>query len=104
MSLKTKTLLCVTMAGLMFIPAILFNVKYLLIAGAFFDWLPLITKWMKFEGGKLSKSGLTSHIVLTLIAYSILLTWVFTSLTMAKFLFLEIWWIAVMSGSFIYES
>ncbi len=104
MTSKTKTLLCVAMAGLMFIPAILFNMKHLLIVGAFFDWLPLMTKWMKFEGGKLSRGGLLSHIVLTLVAYAILLVWVFTSAALSKFLFLEIWWIAVVSGNFIYES
>lgn len=104
MSLKTKTLLCVAIAGLSFIPAVLFNFKYLLILGAFFDWLPLMTKWMKFGGGNLSKSGLFTHVVLTLVAYVFLVAWAFTSWKINAFLFLEIWWLAVMSGNFIYKS
>ncbi len=103
MSLKAKTLFCVAIAGLSFIPAVLFDIKYLLILGAFFDWLPLLTRWMKFNEGPLSKSGLFVHIVLTLIAYILLVAWVLTSAVIVSFLFLEIWWLAVISGNFIYK-
>ncbi len=102
-SLKTKTLLCVAVAGSSFIPAVLFDLKYLLIIGAFFDWLPLMTQWMKFGEGELSRIGLTAHILLTLTAYTFLVVWIFTSSIFTSFSFLEIWWLAVVSGNFIYE-
>ena len=102
MTLKTKTLLCVATAGLLFIPAILFNFKYLIIIGAFFDWLPLFTKWMRFGEKKINKLGLSTHVILTLTAYFFAVMWLIFSQRLLAFLFLEIWFAAVISGDFIY--
>ncbi len=106
MNLKTKTLFSVAIAGLLFIPAIVFDIKYLIFFGAFFDWLPVFTKWMKFNKGlKINKLGLILHITLTLMAYSFAVAWFFNpNGSLIKFLFLEIWFAAVISGDFIYEN
>ncbi len=103
MTLKSKTLLCVATAGLLFIPALLFDLKYLVVIGAFFDWLPLFAKWMKFGDGELNKFGLSVHIVLTLTAYTFAILWFFVPNPYFKFFFLEIWFAAVISGDFIYR-
>jgi hypothetical protein len=103
MTLKSKTLFCVAAAGFLFIPAVFFDFKYLIIAGAFFDWLPLFTKWMKFKDFPINKLGLTMHIVLTTIAYIFAVLWFFIPIHLLGFLFLEIWFSAVISGDFIYS-
>ena len=102
MSLKSKTLLCVATAGLLFIPAVFFNFKYLIIIGAFFDCLPLFTKWMKFQDLPINKLGLLTHIILTSVAYIFAVVWFFVPVHILSFIFLEIWFSAVISGDFIY--
>lgn len=97
---RMRTMLCVALAGLFFIPAIIFNIWYLAIIAAFFDWLPLPTGWMKIEGRK-NKNAIILHIVLTLIAYAFLIIWLLLSYDSSRFLFLETWWLAVMAGVFV---
>ncbi len=97
---KTKTMLCVALAGLFFIPVIIFNIWYFAIIAAFFDWLPLPTGWMKMERNK-NKKMVILHVILTLIAYSFLVLWLILPIVVYKFLFMEIWWMAVIAGVFI---
>ncbi len=97
---RTKTLLCVALAGLFFIPAVVFNIWYLAIIAAFFDWLPLPTGWMKF-GERKNTAAIALHVIFTLAAYSFLVLWLIFSLPASNFLFLELWWIAVIAGIFI---
>ena len=98
-------MLCVALAGLFFIPAVLLNYWYLIIIGAFFDWLPLPTGWMKAERVTPSRNLVVAHIVTTLIAYTFAIIWIvsfYTEMfTVSRFLFMEIWWIAVILGIFI---
>lgn len=99
---QTKTLLCVTIAGLFFVPAVIFNIWYLVLIGAFFDWLPLPTGWMKLNKAKpKNKKMILLHILITLIAYFFVVIWIFIPTDIYKFLFLEIWWLAVIIGIFI---
>ena len=102
MSNRDKTTLCVAIAGLIFIPSVFWGWRWPVLIGAFFDWLPLPTGWMKQEGGKTSatKVWVIIHVALTLVAYLIAAMWV-TGLwdtVLSRFLFLEIWWLAVMAG------
>ncbi len=97
---QTKTMLCVATAGAFFIPAIIFNFWYLALIAAFFDWLPLPTGWMKIEKKK-NKRLIVLHVILTLIAYAFLVMWIILQHTYLDFLFLEIWWLAVIVGVFI---
>ena len=97
LSNKIKTMICVALAGMLFVPAVILNLWYLAIVGAFFDWLPLPTGWMKM-GGNNDKRMIIIHVVLTLVAYSFLLLWLMFPVTTYKFLFFEIWWIAVITG------
>ena len=95
------TMGCVMIAGLIFIPSVLFNMPYIALIGAFFDWLPLPTGWMK-SGGKINKTLLLIHIVVTLAAYLFYVVWLFNPHTFIfRFIFLEIWWLAVMAGVFM---
>ena len=95
-------MLCVGLAGLIFIYAVVFNAPILLLVGAIFDWLPLPTGWMKLpKGTKKNKTALMWHIVLTLIAYAIGIYWIFAGTQILGFAFLEIWWLAVIVGTFI---
>lgn len=99
---KTKTLLCVAMAGLFFIPGVLFNIWYLVLIGALFDWLPLPTGWMKAnKRKKINKKFVFMHVISTLTAYLFAVLWFLTPHEIFKFLFLEIWWIAVILGLLI---
>ncbi len=97
---KTKTMLCVAIAGLLFIPAVIFDIWYLAVIAAVFDWLPLPTGWMRMEGEK-NRKAVIAHVILTLIAYSFLVLWIIYPQTLFKFLFLEVWWSAVIAGVFI---
>jgi len=102
MSNQTKTLICVLIAGLFFIPAVVFDIWYLVLIGAFFDWLPLPTGWMKLDKNKSkSKRLIFLHTLVTLIAYSFAVVWFFVPVSIHRFLFLEIWWLAVIIGLFI---
>ena len=102
MSNRTKTLFCVTIAGFLFIIAVMYDIRYLIIIGAFFDWLPLPTGWMKMNGEKRIKRGLIFlHALVTSIAYLFAVLWLFMPLVILKFLFFEIWWLAVMIGVFM---
>ncbi len=99
---QDKTMLCVAIAGLIFIPSVLWGVKWPIVVGAFFDWLPLPTGWMKAGGepSKTTKTWVFIHVVLTLVAYAFAILWlagVWNSI-MVRFLFIEIWWLAVMAG------
>ncbi len=97
-----KTIFCVVIAGLLFIPSVIFNLKVLWVIGAIFDWLPLPTGWMKFErkiGSDVLK-WVKIHVILTVAAYAIALLWIFGGWNslFARFLFLEVWWLAVIAG------
>ena len=92
------TMGCVALAGLIFIPSVIFSVPLYALIGAFFDWLPLFTGWMK-TGGLVSKTLLIFHTVVTIIAYTFFVVWIVTKGNrLMGFIFLEIWWIAVILG------
>ncbi len=92
------TLGCVSIAGLIFIPAVIFSMPYFALIGAFFDWLPLFTGWMK-TGGMINKLLLILHTTITILAYIFFIVWIIMkSSKLIGFLFLEIWWIAVILG------
>jgi hypothetical protein len=97
---RILTFVCVAAAGALFIPAAIFDIRYLVPLGAFFDWLPVATGWMKARGKR--NRFILLHIILTLIAYSFAFLWIFTSCEEARivyrFMFLEIWWLAVILG------
>ena len=102
MNNRDKTMLCVTIAGVIFIPSVIWGWKWPILVGAFFDWLPLPTGWMKGRGinTRRGKMWLITHVTLTLIAYFIAALWllgIYDGL-IARFLFIELWWTAVMSG------
>ncbi len=92
------TLICVAIAGLIFIPSVIFAMPLIALFGAFFDWLPLFTGWMK-TGHIVNKLLLILHTVVTIIAYIFFVVWVIMKGNrLMGFTFLEIWWIAVILG------
>ena len=91
---KQLTLICVAIAGTFFVIAFYINNPWLAIIGAFFDWLPLPTGWMRFT--KASKIPLL-HIVLTLISYGFFIGWFFLPFLRVPFLIVWIW--AVLAGA-----
>ncbi len=91
------TNLCVAIAGVFFFLAVIIKKPILAIPGAFFDWLPLPTGWMRM-GMKINKVFLILHIVLTLIAYGFLIAWGITGISLLSLIFIEVWWGAVISG------
>ncbi len=105
MSNMSKTLLCVAVAGIFFITAVIYNIKFLFLIATFFDWLPLPTGWMKMGGSdqRIRRAGVF-HGIVTLIAYFIGVLW----LTLNRigplylgYLFLELWFIAVIAGAYV---
>ncbi len=92
-------MLCVSVAGVLFIAAIMTNIWQLAIVAAFFDWLPLPTGWMRAK--KANKKAVAVHVILTLIAYGLLIAWILIKRQVYKLGFIEFWWLAVMAGSFI---
>ena len=99
MNNKERTLICVAIAGTLFIAAVIFDLWYLALIAAVFDWLPLPTGWMKFSD-KPQKNIIILHIALTLIAYAFLIIWLIRG-GIYGFVFLEFWWSAVIAGFFI---
>ena len=97
MKKQTLTMLCVALAGLIFIPAVFFNRPIFALAGAFFDWLPLPTGWMK-AGREINGTFLKLHVAVTLAAYAVFAAWLFTGSAGVGFAFLEVWWVAVVFG------
>ncbi len=97
MKKQTLTMLCVALAGLIFIPAVFFNRPLFALAGAFFDWLPLPTGWMKAER-EINRTFLKLHVGTTLLAYAVFVAWLVTGTATVGFAFLEIWWVAVIFG------
>ena len=105
MSNMTKTLICVAVAGVLFITAVIYGIKYLFFIAAFFDWLPLPTGWMKMSGSNENtrRAGIF-HGIITIIAYIVGILWlVFTNLGPLNlgYLFLELWFIAVIAGAYV---
>ncbi len=101
----SKTLLCVAIAGVFFITAVIYNIKFLFLIAAFFDWLPLPTGWMKIGSNdqRIRRAGIF-HGVVTLIAYFIGVLWlILTSIgpLYLGYLFLELWFIAVIAGAYV---
>ncbi len=102
-----KTLICVEIAGILFITAVIYRVWWLFIIAAFFDWLPLPTGWMKIGGRsrKVKKYG-ALHGIVTLIAYAIGIIWIFkpqiNGVSMGH-LFLTVWFTAVLLGAYVTE-
>ncbi len=92
------TMLCVMAAGLIFIPAVFFNKPFFALVGAFFDWLPLPTGWMK-AGKDINRKFLKLHIIATAIAYLVFMAWIIKGTATIGFAFLEIWWTAVIFGA-----
>ena len=104
---RVKTLLCVAVAGAFFVPAVILNLPLLVIPGAVADWLPFIVRWMKDVERPPNRRIVALHIVLTIVAYIFAALWVVLSLLslpafdpLLRLLFMEIWWFAVMSGTF----
>ena len=97
---KVKTMLCVSIAGFIFILAVLLNIPPLILLGAVFDWLPLPTGWMKFEN-EVNKKLLILHVILTVSAYLFAVAWLITGAWPLSLLFMELWWAAVMAGVFM---
>ncbi len=92
---KRLTLLCVAAAGTLFVLAFYYNNPWIGLIGAFFDWLPLPTGWMKYtdSGGKIP----WLHVILTLIAYAFFIGWFFNDILRVPFLIVWIW--AVLAGA-----
>ncbi len=97
MKKRIATLLCVAIAGLIFIPTVFFNRPLFALFGAFFDWLPLPTGWMKAQGGT-NRTFMKLHLIITLVAYAVFAAWLVSGSATAGFAFLEIWWMAVIFG------
>jgi hypothetical protein len=98
MTKKKLTLLCVAIAGLIFIPSVIVNKPIYGLIAAFFDWLPLFTGWMRYSDEKNKTPYL--HITLTLIAYAFFIVWLFIpGSAMARYGFILIWFLAVLSGT-----
>ncbi len=93
---REKTLLCVWIAGILFLLSVLGDVRYLAILAAFFDWLPLPTGWMRF--GRARRDLVIAHAAVTLIAYAFLVVWLLRPVFWAKTSFITVWWSAVMVG------
>ena len=93
---REKTLACVWIAGILFLLAILTDIRYLAIVAAVFDWLPLPTGWMRF--GKVNRILVLVHAAVTLVAYAFLVAWLLHPIWALKTLFITIWWSAVMVG------
>ncbi|GEM_PF-630079 len=100
-----KTIICVAIASALFISAVYYGYKLLFIIAAFFDWLPLPTGWMKIRGNSdpfVKKAGIL-HGAVTIIAYITGIIWLainrigFIDL---GYLFLVVWFQAVMLGSY----
>ncbi len=97
MNKKRLTLLCVAIAGLIFLPSVIINKPVFGLIAAFFDWLPLFTGWMRFSEGKKIPY---LHIVLTIIAYVFFIVWLFIPTSnFARFSFIMVWFLAVLSGA-----
>ncbi len=97
MSKKRLTLLCVAVAGLIFLPSVIINKPIYSLIAAFFDWLPLFTGWMRFSE---TKKIPYLHITLTVIAYIFFIVWLFIPTSnFARFSFIMIWFLAVLSGA-----
>jgi len=96
-----KTMLCVAIAGTLFITSVFYSMKLLFVVAAFFDWLPLFTRWMRIDGDRSAGSAVVLHGVVTLIAYAIGVAWLFIgklgSLDLG-YLFLVLWFQAVVLG------
>ena len=74
--------------------------------GAFFDWLPLPTGWMRVSSGRRDRRLILTHATITLAAYCLASLWIIFSLTSSpvgfsevlRLAFIEVWWLAVMVG------
>ncbi|GAB6101378.1 hypothetical protein JCM16138_06010 [Thermococcus atlanticus] len=97
MKKQLMTILCVGIAGLIFIPSVFFNRPFLALIGAFFDWLPLPTGWMK-GGGEINETFQKLHVVATLAAYAVFVAWLIKGTASIGPIFLEVWWVAVIFG------
>ncbi len=96
MDKKKLTLICVAIAGLIFLPATILNKPLYGLIAAFFDWLPLFTGWMRFSE---THRVPVLHITLTTIAYIFFIIWLFVPYSnFARFSFIMIWFLAVLSG------
>jgi len=100
-----KTLICVALAGLLFITGVVHGVKPLFIPAAFLDWLPLPTGWMRFRvrDEKVRRAG-ALHGAVTVVAYAVGVMWlVMTRLGPVDlgYVFLELWFTAVIAGAYV---
>ncbi len=100
-----KTLVCVWIAGVLFVYSLLHGPRWLFIIAAFFDWLPLPTGWMKITGRarapRVKKAGII-HGIVTVIAYIFGILWLIgvEPNNIIGVLFLETWFTAVILGSY----
>ncbi len=91
-----KTLLCVTLAGLLFMAAVFLDERLLFVPAAVLDWLPVPTGWMRVPG--VSRRDVIYHVAATLAAYVFGVAWLATGYRWLALAFMETWWIAVMLG------
>ncbi|MGB9695097.1 MAG: hypothetical protein ACP5SB_02325 [Caldisericaceae bacterium] len=97
MSKKRLTLACVAIAGLIFIPSVIFDKPLYGLIAAFFDWLPLFTGWMRYTD---SHKPPVAHIILTVAAYLLFIGWLSVpALHFARTAFLMVWFLAVVVGA-----
>ena len=92
--IRLLTLICVAIAGEVFIICFYLNKPFWALVGAFFDWLPLPTGWMRFAG---LRRPPVLHITLTLVAYAFFVLWFFFDIMRVPFL--AVWFLAVLSGA-----
>jgi len=93
---KKLTLICITIAGLIIIPSIVFNKPIIALIGVVFDFLPLIFGWTKKFLKELSSP--LSYSVLVIITYLFFIIWLFgPRLLFARVLFAEIWFMTVIT-------
>lgn len=95
------TLLCVAIAGSLFIIGVTYDIRPLFLIGALIDWLPLLTGWMRLrQKNPYARTAGIIHGIITLIAYAIGVAW-FTGIDLieVRLSFLIVWFYAVLAGA-----
>ncbi len=95
------TLLCVAVAGTLFIIGVIYDIKPLFLIGALLDWLPLLTGWMRLgQSNPQTKAAGIVHGMITLTAYAVGVAWfIGIDFLEVRLSFLVIWFYAVLAGA-----
>ncbi len=99
----TRVLVCVAVAGVLFITGVYYGCRLLFIPGAFFDWLPLPMGWMRLGGGSRTRRAGLVHGIVTIVAYVFGILWFIHAGIYGidtGLVFLEIWFLAVLLGAY----